>query len=86
MDGFAVPVGIAAHGHPLKAPALDFARSFDPRTHDGARLSQPVVGQLLIFDRRHFDMDVDPEGRLRSPKGTHSGGRLCRACGPSAAC
>jgi hypothetical protein len=64
VDGFAVPVGIAGPGRPLKAPALDLARGFDPRTHDGARLAQPVVGQLLVLDRRHLDVDVDLEGRL----------------------
>jgi hypothetical protein len=57
-------VGIAGHSRPRKAPALDLARGFDPRAHDGAWLSQPVVGQLLVIDGRHLDVDVDLEGRL----------------------
>jgi hypothetical protein len=57
-------IGIAGHGRPPKAPALDLARGFDPRAYNGARLAQPVVGQLLVLDGRHLDVDVDPEGRL----------------------
>jgi hypothetical protein len=62
MDGFAVPVGVAGHGRPLKASALDLARSLDPLARDGARLAQPVIGQLLVLDGRHLDVDVDPGG------------------------
>jgi hypothetical protein len=41
MDGFAVPVGLTAHGRPRKAPALELARGSSTRARTTA-LGSPI--------------------------------------------
>jgi len=44
----------------LETLGLDFTSAFDSTPQIGGRLTGAAVGQLLIIDLRHFDVDIDP--------------------------
>lgn len=46
--------------HPFEAVALQSAGSFDSGGDVRGAFAVAAVGQVAVFDRRHFDMDVDP--------------------------
>jgi len=43
-----------------EACRLDRPRRLDARPHLRRRFAEPIVGQLLVFDARHRQLDVDP--------------------------
>jgi hypothetical protein len=43
-----------------KALALNHPGVLHPAAHHLRRLTQPLVGELIVIDARHFDVNIDP--------------------------
>jgi hypothetical protein len=59
LDVSRAHLGVGMDGFFLKALELDVTRTIDPLANELRRFAGIAAGEILIADRRHFDLNVD---------------------------